>query len=745
LSGIGTPPDYISAVVDRIGGQFEDQESKYMDFKEIFSTSDERSVGELARDILAFSNTSGGILIGGVTDEGKVIGHAPIDYRGLRERLGPFLGTFVDYEIGATSVNVSGHEVSVPYIFVPRSIRSHPNFLRKDIPLRGNFARKVKYLRGSLFFRDGNSTRVEPAGGEIEARAAELRFSSPTPRIGNSFLVEEDKPGVRIYAHLNDRFFGRDQEVDDLLSRFDDPRGRGISIAGMGGIGKTELAIEVVKRAYHSKRFKHIYSGSAKRSLYSAAGVRETDPCFLDFPGFLRDLGAWMGLDFRIHTPIEEMNVACLGHLKQMPRPLLFVDNLETVQDHRVFSFLDKEVPSNVWLLTTSRVHKVKDYLHAKQLDFMLPGDAARLLRHELKRQGMKEYADLPIDVLESRAINLQRHPLMIRWYAWSCKREPHSWNKTIPRVPPRSDVESFCVGQTLQSLSPVARKILAAISVTEDQSEITPECLGYVAGASEAELDVALHDIESAGLVSGAVDPQTGQISYTTSPMANSAAKELARKNDWEREFGRGFKNYQVACGGDSPPDPLVKNLIEFEPNLIKSLTSDEIRELKSRIERVLARPHAYHNQLLALDAECERHSGHLLSADSRYREAADAILNSGKPIDLKSARILLEAATVARAAFQTEPQLKRAISYLRAIQDHDLVPLRVFGMLVEMSARVGDADAYDGYLSKGNKIRNADRMRFTSEQLEAFDDAVARAHLLRKNWKSPRTDSER
>src|SRR5262249_6627486 len=162
---------------------------------------------------------------------------------------------------------------------------------------------------------------------------------------------------------------------------------------------------------------------------------------------------------------------------------------------NRLFEFLDRDLPPNVWLLTTSRVHKVKDYLHAKQLDFMMPRDAAKLLRHELKRQGMKNYADMPIDVLESRAINLQRHPLMIRWYAWSCMKQPHSW-QSVPRVPARSDVESFCIGQTLQSLSPVAQKVLAGIAVTEDQCDVTPECLGYVTDASEAEIDVALYDI---------------------------------------------------------------------------------------------------------------------------------------------------------------------------------------------------------------------------------------------------------
>ena len=730
LEGVGTPADYISAITDRVTGRFEDTESEFMDYKEKVDVHSERSVAELARDILGFSNTRGGVLVIGVNDSGLVVGHPPLDAHSFRESAGQYLGTFVEYELGSSTVHIGGRETSLAFVLVPRCGRSHPNLLRKDI-LAGDgppkLAKKIKYLRGSFFFREGDSTRVEPTGGDIESRSHQLGFSAPAPRVGSAFLLEEDKPGIRIYSHITEKFVGRKQEVNDLLSRLDDPRGRGISLSGLGGIGKTELAIEVVLLAYTSKRFKSIYSGSAKKNVYSSLGAQETDPCFHDFPSFLRDLGAWLGLDFRSQTPFDEMKVECLRALKAIKKPLLFVDNLETIQDHRLFDFLDSELPPNVWLLTTSRVERVKNYLYTKQVDYLLPGDAARLLRTELKRQGLKAYADMPIEVLEGRAINLQRHPLLIRWYAWNCSKRGDTW-QTVPKLPSRSDVESFCIGQTLASLSFTSQQTLAAIAALQEYGEVTPECLRYVIESAIADIELALYEIESAGLVLVAVDSATGQISYTTNSMADGPARELARKNDWETKFARGFRNYQSASGGAAPPDPLVRSLIDFDASRIKSLTTGEIQELESRIDRVLGRPHPYHPQLLALKAECERHCDHTISADNLYKQAADGILNAGKTIDYRSARILLEAATVARAAVQTDTQYKRAIAYLEAIQDIEIVPLRVFGMLIEMSARIGDSASYKRYLEKGMAIRNSER-RFSEEQLEAFDEALSRA----------------
>lgn len=64
----------------------------------------------------------------------------------------------------------------------------------------------------------------------------------------------------------------------------------GVSIAGFGGVGKTELAIRLVSELYRRGKFKTIYSGSAKQTLLGPSGVQQTDPVFIDLRTFLADV-----------------------------------------------------------------------------------------------------------------------------------------------------------------------------------------------------------------------------------------------------------------------------------------------------------------------------------------------------------------------------------------------------------------------------------------------------------------------
>ncbi|MGH9862968.1 MAG: AlbA family DNA-binding domain-containing protein, partial [Candidatus Acidiferrales bacterium] len=276
----------VLSLIERKTGQVIVAEGQHIDFKERLDLDKDQSIAELARDIIAFSNTDGGMILVGATDPGKVVGHPAIDSRKLRERLGPYMGTRIDYETANSQPVINGKSTTLPFFLVRRSVTAYPNLLRKDIQLPGRFGLKVKYLRGSLFYREGKETLVEPTGGDIDGRAIALGFTGAAPRTRSSFLIEEDRLGARLYAHINDRFVGRQAETADLAAKFGDPRGRGISMAGQGGIGKTELAIEVVARLYKSGRFRSVYSGSAKAMLLGPTGAQQADPAFYDFPSF---------------------------------------------------------------------------------------------------------------------------------------------------------------------------------------------------------------------------------------------------------------------------------------------------------------------------------------------------------------------------------------------------------------------------------------------------------------------------
>jgi Putative DNA-binding domain len=314
-----TAKEGIPALIDRASGQFQIHEGQYLDYKQQFRIESGASVAEIARDVLAFSNTDGGLLVIGVADDRRVVGHSAIDGRKLRDALGPYIGTRVTFDLNEISVSVQGTTQKLVILHVRRSTNAYSNLLRKEIDLKPGFVKKVKYLKGTLFYRLENETFSESPYEDVEARAHELRFSGAAPRTRTSFLLQEDRPGLRLYAPINDRFFGRESELAELISKFDDPRGRGVSIAGFGGMGKTELAIRLVSELHRRGKFKTIYSASAKQTLLGPSGVQQTDPVFIDLRTFLEDLAGWLGLNLGPMTNVDELSKGCLAEIRRDP------------------------------------------------------------------------------------------------------------------------------------------------------------------------------------------------------------------------------------------------------------------------------------------------------------------------------------------------------------------------------------------------------------------------------------------
>jgi hypothetical protein len=171
ISGDVLPAAAIAAIFDCNQCRFTSMEGQYLDYKQALFADQPSSVAELGRDILAFSNSEGGVLVLGVTDENVLAGHAKVDFRHLRNALGLYIGTRVDFDLEEIVLSVAGNPLRSVVIIVRRSLTAYPNQLRKDIELRPGLIKKVKYVRGTLFYRSGAETFAESPFGDIESRA----------------------------------------------------------------------------------------------------------------------------------------------------------------------------------------------------------------------------------------------------------------------------------------------------------------------------------------------------------------------------------------------------------------------------------------------------------------------------------------------------------------------------------------------------------------------------------------------
>jgi hypothetical protein len=129
----------IPALVDRTSGSFLLAEGLQLDYKQQLRIESSSSVAEIARDILAFSNTEGGLLVVGVADDRAVIGHDAIDGRKLRDALGPYVGTRVTFDLDEVPVPSQGKTRRLVVLRIRRSLNAYPNLLRKEIELKPGF------------------------------------------------------------------------------------------------------------------------------------------------------------------------------------------------------------------------------------------------------------------------------------------------------------------------------------------------------------------------------------------------------------------------------------------------------------------------------------------------------------------------------------------------------------------------------------------------------------------------------
>jgi hypothetical protein len=71
---------------------------------------------------------------------------------------------------------------------------------------------------------------------------------------------------------------------------------------------------------------------------------------------------------------------------------------------------------------------------------------------------------------------------------------------------------------------------------------------------------------------------------------------------------------------------------------------------------------------------------------------------------------------------------QIRRAVSYLEAIQETDVAPLRVLGTLTEFYSILGDRRNYDKYLQRVTNYRNS-QPYIRDTHITALDEALERA----------------
>jgi len=186
-------------------------------------------------------------------------------------------------------------------------------------------------------------------------------------------------------------FVGREQEqaqIHRLLS----PESRHflVTIDGIGGIGKSALALEVAHRYLRDydrlpleERFEAIIWTSAKSSVLTADGIMPRQQIARTLEDIYATVSVTLERGDITRARSEEQDELVRKALTRQ-RTLLIVDNLETVDDERVNAFL-RELPAPTKAVVTTR-HRV-DVAYPVRLTGMFKQEGLTLIARECDKK----------------------------------------------------------------------------------------------------------------------------------------------------------------------------------------------------------------------------------------------------------------------------------------------------------------------------------------------------------------------
>lgn len=129
-----------------------------------------------------------------------------------------------------------------------------------------------------------------------------------------------------------DRLVGRDEVLEAVSRALQDATGKPVvTVSGLGGIGKTALAYEVVKRVMQSGRFEKLAWETTKSEEFTGVGIRQRREQSVSFPNVLANYARQLGFESLTAQPPEVIRVRLRDALRS-GSTLLVLDNLETLE-----------------------------------------------------------------------------------------------------------------------------------------------------------------------------------------------------------------------------------------------------------------------------------------------------------------------------------------------------------------------------------------------------------------------------
>lgn len=270
---------------------------------------------------------------------------------------------------------------------------------------------------------------------------------------------------------LNEPYYAlpeREHEIESILDTLRRPRQRPVvMVSGLGGMGKTALAVEVARRCAQSTEqpFEAIVWESAKQEIFAEGGTVQVRDAAIAFPELVDSFGRQLEGQSFTQRPDQEKLESLAAALRARPC-LAIVDNLETMTNaEEIVARLQKLIGGNSRVLITSRHVVTTDLFHVP-LRGLPESSSITFLREEGQHRNLQEIADADDDILRPIYLVTQGMPLAMKLVVGQIETLGlDDALETLKRG--RGDIYSFIFFSSWNRLPDAAKQLLLYLGTT--------------------------------------------------------------------------------------------------------------------------------------------------------------------------------------------------------------------------------------------------------------------------------------
>ena len=466
----------------------------------------------IARHVLAFHNQRGGVLIFGIRDTDHSFGWVKtrVDSKVFNDKIRRYVGDQIWVDFHREWIQRDQSYLGVA-IIPPRG--PVLGYFQADAPKDG--AGKQEFLKGDSALRTGDSSNV------LKHAEAAAHQSSLVPTAGSPFTI--DLPYFRILGFETHEFIERSDLQHQLQRALSDPRTSVTSLVGIGGSGKTTLATWAALRMYDQKKFDFIVSVTAKDRELANVGIQSLRAGPTTFDVLLDTILEVLGFTELSNVPIEEKEAQVREVLRDS-NGLLYVDNLETIDDTRVITFLD-DLPLGVRAIVTSRRAAVRVAVRPVDVGPLSSKEARALISSFRSEPGVGYVSGLADAEMDRIAEACDRLPLAIRWTLTRAGSAAEAVNRadTLRSAGRRDDRQllEFVFRRVFDDMTNVERDVMCTLSIFSDGSP-TETLVAGTGHTAHAVVD-ALDDLARDALAQKIFDEARNDHIYRLAPLTRS------------------------------------------------------------------------------------------------------------------------------------------------------------------------------------------------------------------------------